>query len=271
MDASRPAQKQLAPVRETVRFVSLRNILALILREMTSTYGRSPGGYVWTVLEPALGIALLSLVFSLGFKTPPLGDNFPIFYATGLLPFSMFSVASNKMAQAINYSKALLNYPRVTFMDTLISRMVLTVTTNLMVGFILLFAITMAWETRTVLELDRAILAYSMAIALGVGVGTLNCFLITMFPLWQMIWGILMRPMFVLSGVILLLENIPTPYSDYLWFNPVIHATGEMRGAFFLQYEAKYVSPAYVFGVAAVSLLLGLLFLRRYHRDMLEL
>lgn len=271
MDAARPSEKQLVPVRETVRFISLRNILALILREMTSTYGRSPGGYFWMVLEPALGIALLTLIFSLGFRTPPLGDNFPIFYATGLLPFLLFMAVSNRMSQAINYSKALLNYPRVTFLDALVSRMVLSVMTNLLVGVILLLAITMAWETRTVLDLDRAILAYAMTIALGVGIGTLNCFLITMFPLWQMIWGIAMRPMVLLSGVILLLETIPSPYSDYLWFNPLIHVTGEMRGAFYLQYEAKYVSSAYVFGVAAVSLLLGLLFLRRYHRDMMEL
>ena len=47
------------------RLASARAIGALILREMSSSYGRSPGAYVWAILEPVAGIALLSLVFVL--------------------------------------------------------------------------------------------------------------------------------------------------------------------------------------------------------------
>ena len=34
------------------RFASFRAIGALILREMATSYGRSPGGYIWAILEP---------------------------------------------------------------------------------------------------------------------------------------------------------------------------------------------------------------------------
>ena len=44
------------------RFASLRAIAALVLREMSTTNGRSPGGYLWAILEPAAGIALLTIV-----------------------------------------------------------------------------------------------------------------------------------------------------------------------------------------------------------------
>ena len=39
-------------------FASLRCVIALMLREMATTYGRSPGGYLWVMLEPIAGIAL---------------------------------------------------------------------------------------------------------------------------------------------------------------------------------------------------------------------
>ncbi|WP_430450396.1 ABC transporter permease [Rhodophyticola sp.] len=64
---------------------------ALILREMSVTYGRSPGGYIWAVLEPAAGIGLLVLVFSVAFEAPPMGSNFAMFYATGMIPFLAYS------------------------------------------------------------------------------------------------------------------------------------------------------------------------------------
>ena len=47
-----------------------RTVVALILREMATTYGRSAGGYVWAILEPVLGVALLSVVFGMALDIP---------------------------------------------------------------------------------------------------------------------------------------------------------------------------------------------------------
>ena len=51
-----------------------RTVLALMLREMATTYGRSAGGYLWAILDPVLGIALLSVLFSLALRHPPRAD-----------------------------------------------------------------------------------------------------------------------------------------------------------------------------------------------------
>lgn len=262
--------RRLRPVRRLQRFTTLRTIVALILREMSATYGRAPGGYVWVLLEPVLGIALLSAIFSLGFKSPKLGDNFAIFYASGLLPFFMFNDISGKMAQAVNYSKTLLGYPRVTFIDAMIARLTLSVLTQLLVSFIIITGIRSMWDTRTTLELDRILLAYGMTIALGVGVGTLNCFLMTMYPIWQRSWSIITRPLFLLSGIIILYETIPEPYSNFVWYNPLIHIVSQSRSGYYIGYEAVFVSPLFVFGASLIMTLVGLVFLSRYHRDMLE-
>lgn len=88
-----------------------RTIVALMLREMVTTYGRSPGGYIWAIVEPVAAIALLSFVFSIAFRSPPLGDNFPLFYASAYLPFMLFLDVNNKLATAIKFSRPLLAYP----------------------------------------------------------------------------------------------------------------------------------------------------------------
>ncbi|MEL6550911.1 MAG: ABC transporter permease [Pseudomonadota bacterium] len=266
-----PDKVRLHHVSRQARYGTLRSVSALMLREMSSTYGRSPGGYLWAILEPLLGIALLTIIFSIGFRSPRLGDNFPIFYATGLLPFLMFMTVSNKMGQAINYSKQLLAYPRVTFVDTLIARMLLAVLTSLIVSALIFTGILLAFETRTTLVLPQILLAFSMAAALGIGIGTLNCLLVSMYPVWQQAWSIFTRPLFLVSGVIFIYEAVPMPYQDWIWYNPLMHVTGVMRAAFYFSYEAVYVSLVYVFGISFATAALGLVLLSRFHRDIREL
>ena len=45
------------------RFRMPRTIVALVLREMATTHGRSPGGYVWAVLEPVAALIVMTVVF----------------------------------------------------------------------------------------------------------------------------------------------------------------------------------------------------------------
>jgi capsular polysaccharide transport system permease protein len=252
-------------------FASLRTIAALMLREMSTTYGRSPGGYVWAVAEPALGLALLVVIFSTGFRTPPLGSNFAIFYASGLLPFFTFLTVTNKVGQAINYSRQLLAYPRVTFMDALLARFILACLTQFLVVCIILSAILTTMETRTVIVLPAILSAFAMAAALGLGIGTLNAVLMAYYPIWQSIWSVFTRPLVLVSGVIFLHDRIPEPYREWLSWNPLVHMVGRARTGFYYSYQGEYVDATYVYMVALVCGAVGLLFLRRYYRDSLEL
>jgi len=246
-----------------------RTVIALILREMATTYGRSPGGYIWAVAEPAAGILLLTLIFSLAFRSPPLGQNFPIFYATGVVPFMMFNDVSNKLAQALNFSRPLLAYPSVTFADAVIARFVLNVFTQVMVAYVTLGGIILIFDTRTVANLPAIALALAMSAVLALGVGTLNCFLMTRFALWQRAWSVLTRPLFIISCIFFLFESVPRPTRDFLWYNPLVHIIGQMRHGFYVNYDASYVSPLYVFGIGLGLTAFGLVLLARYHRRLL--
>lgn len=250
-------------------FASIRSIIALILREMATSYGRSPGGYIWAVLEPIAGIAVMTLVFMAVMRSPPLGVSFPIFYATGMLPFSVFMGIQNKVSGGLTYSKPLLAYPPVTFIDSLIARFILDLMTKLLVGYIVLTGCIVLFDTRVTPNLPIIIQSYALAAFLGLGVGTLNCFLFTRFPLYQTAWGIATRPLFIISCVFFLYETIPAQYQTFLWYNPLVHVVGLMRRGFYSTYDAPYVYEPYVIGLSLVSLALGLVFLRRYHTDLL--
>ncbi|MFT6676852.1 MAG: capsular polysaccharide transport system permease protein [Sulfitobacter sp.] len=243
---------------------------ALILREIATSYGRSPGGYLWAVLEPAAGIALLTLIFSIGFRTPPLGSSFALYYAAGMLPLMMYSDISGKLAQTILFSRALLAYPRVTFLDALIARLVLNFLTQISVHIILLAFVWLVLDPTTSFDFSKICLAYALTLALGAGIGTLNCFLIVAYPLWQTAWAILNRPLFLVSCIFFNFESIPQPYADYLWYNPIVHIVGVMRDGYYPFYLPGYVSIAYPLGISALTTMAGLFLLYRFHRDALD-
>lgn len=251
-------------------FGSVRTVLALMLREMSTTYGRSPGGYVWAILEPALAIGVMVAIFSTGFRSPRLGTNFPIFYASGFLVYYCFNNPSMQVSQAVNFSKQLLAYPRVTFIDTIIARFLLSSLTQYLVAYILFLVILNTMDTRTVLQLTYLISAIAMASILALGIGTMNCVLISRYPIWQSVWSVLTRPLVLISGVIFIPESIPQPYRDWLLWNPLVHVISEGRKAFYPTYTADYISHMYVYAIAFTTLAVGLALLRRTFRDSLE-
>lgn len=267
MDSSQTAPGRPKPFRTG------RTIIALILREMQTTYGRSPGGYLWAILEPVGAIAVFTVVISIGLniRTPAIGTNFPIFYATGILPFTLYSGTAAKTARSLKFSRQLLKYPGVRYTDAIIARFALNFLTHLLVAYVILTGIILIFELGTTFDFPAILLSFLMAAALGLGVGVLNCFLMAMFPVWEQIWQILTRPLFILSTIIYSFEMVPWRWQDVLWYNPLIHIIGLMRRGFYPYYPADYVSVTYVFGVSLLCLLFGLIFLHRYHRDLLDL
>lgn len=250
-------------------FRSGRTILALMLREMSTRYGRSPGGYIWAILEPIGGIIILALGFSLLLKNPPLGNNFILFYATGFVPFLTYQNISNTVARALTFSKPLLQYPAVSWADAVIARFVLNALTSILVGYIVLFLILMSTETRAMLNIIPIAKALGLLLLIGLAIGMLNCALSGLIDTWDMIWSVLTRPLFLASGVILLFEGLPPGVQDILWYNPLFHIVGLARAGFYPTYEAAYVSELYVVSFSLVTLFMGTVLLRRYHRDIL--
>ncbi len=241
-----------------------------MLREMATTHGRSVFGYLWALAEPIGGIMLLTIVFSLAFRSPPMGTNFALYYASGFLVFVAYQDVSAKIAACIRFNKALLFYPAVTYVDAIIARLLLNILTQAMIGIIVLSAIITFFDVNVILDYRMMILGYGMAAYLALAIGTLNCFLGWAWPSWERIWSILMRPMFIISCVIFNYEDVPQPFQDYLWYNPLVHVVGTMRDGVYSTYRADYVSPLFVFGVGTIILLVGLLMLSRYQRRILN-
>lgn len=252
---------------KTRRFRTFRSISALVLREMATTYGRSPGGYLWAILEPVAAVALLSFIFSFIMRSPGLGSNFPYFYASGYLPFMMYLTISAQISSAIKFSKALLFYPAVTLMDALIARLLLNFLTHILVMFIVIFGIVVIYDLKPLIDWSSIFIALLMAVSMAIAIGTMNCLLITSYPIWERVWAILNRPLFFISGIFFIPEMLPENLRGYLMYNPLVHVIGAFRKGLYASYDAVHVNYIYVFVISISLTAFSLLFLLKYHKD----
>lgn len=81
-------------------------IRELVSREIKRKYARSYLGILWSVLQPLLSMAVISMIFSTIFKRSI--ENFPIYYLTGNIIWSMFTGATNSAMTALVDNKQLL-------------------------------------------------------------------------------------------------------------------------------------------------------------------
>lgn len=260
----------LPPKAGSPRFRRLRVLSALVIREMNKKFGRSTGGYLWALAEPLGGILLLSVAFSLALRTPPLGSSFMLYYATGVIPFSMFNTMSKGVAGAVKTNKGLLNYPVVTVLDAVFAKFVLNFMTILFVAVALVSGIIYLQGLYVNLDLGPIALAFGLSALLGLGVGTLNCVLFGLYPTWSNVWSVLTRPLFILSTIFYTFESAPAAFQKMLWWNPLVHIIGVMRTGFYGAYHPGFISLPYVVGISLSLFVIGAYLLRRHASLLLE-
>lgn len=246
------------------RFATARVILALMLREMTSRYGRSPGGYAWAILEPVGMIIVLSIGFSLLMRVPSLGHSFMLFYASGYLVFAQYQLVEKSVSKSLPYARGLLRYPIVTWLDAILARFILNALTYVLNTILILGTVIYLTAGNMMLDFAPMVEAMTLASLLALGIGSFNALMSGVWPLWTSVWSIVTRPAMIASAVLYVMEDLPTTAANIIWYNPVAHLTGLMRSGVFATYDPQYISVPYVIGVTMVTLSVALVFLRQH-------
>jgi capsular polysaccharide transport system permease protein len=198
---------------------------ALLVREVTTRYGGKPGGYIWAILEPASYVIMMTLVVGGIAHQPALGTSFSEFFATGYLSFFYYAGCVGYLTSAVRANKTLLSYPNVAPIDTILARLIVQTLTTTLVSVLVLGTII-----------------YSQRFPVSIRWG----YILESYPLYEQIFGIVSRPLMILSGVMYLPDLVPHPFRDVLLLNPLCHATMLFREGFYPEYRATEFNSTYM-------------------------
>lgn len=221
-------------------FIQMQKVIfALFLRELKTRFGESRIGVVWVIFEPMAHILTIFVIFSFLSRHMMPQVSFPLFLATGMIPFFLFKNIVMGLISSIDANKSLFAYRPVQPIDTYLSRTLLESLIYISIFVIVVSGIGFledcsVWPRRP-LEAFGILL---IVIVLAFTIGILTSMLAQFFPRIKMIIQMLITILYFVTAIMYPLWILPSEYQDILLYNPLLHLIELFRESFFPYYPS---------------------------------
>jgi ABC-type polysaccharide/polyol phosphate export permease len=238
--------------RELARFAPV--IQNMVVQELRVRYQRSFLGFLWTLLNPILMMATLTVVFS-ALMNRGAGD-YAVYLFSGMVPWILFSTTLSECTFCIIQNEGLIRkiyLPKLIFPVTRLFINLTTFTLSLVAMFVLLVPLGLrpSWA---LLFLPVAVALFAaFALGLGLVVATANTF----YRDCAHLVGVFLQAWYFATPIIYPLDQFPAQYQWRFWLNP---AYPFVRLFQVIINEGSWPAPVLVAaaaGIAAISLGVG--------------
>lgn len=256
-----PAGGVTTPVAaaRTSTTVTLSVWRALFLREAVSRLAAGRMAWLWLLLEPMIHVLFLMIILTVVSVRTIGGVDTAVWLMVGMLAFFMFRRTGTQAMNAVSANQALFAYRQVKPVDTVLTRAVLEGFLTLLTAIILFCGVALFGLAVIPADPLAVLEAFLGLWLLGLGFGLMTSVASELVPELGRITGLLMTPLYFLSGVMFPVATVPEPYRDWLMFNPLVHGLEAARLGFAPYYQsAPELSIAYLYGFALVFIFFGL-------------
>lgn len=238
---------------------------ALFLREALVRLFSKRAGTVWLLAEPAVHIVVLMIIFSVMRLRHVGGIETAVWIMAGMAGFFMFRRTGMLSMRAIEMNRALFIYRQVTPVDAVLVRGTSEGTIMVMVILVLLGGGALFGLDVAPGDPLLALAQFFVLWVLGMAFGLVTSVITEMIPETGEVIGLIMMPLYFLSGVIFPLNVVPEPYRGWILWNPLVHAIEGVRLGFAPHYRpVDELNLWYPAAVALVLTGLGLALHRRF-------
>ena len=234
---------------------------ALMLRDMRTRFGGSLWGYGVVVMWPCVHVFCLIGIYTVQHLPIPIGNNAPLFFATGAVPVLIFQYISREVMKATLVNRPLTYYPQVKLFDLILARVLVEIVTGFL-GLLVVVSVLVAIGTDPrPAEPFVAVMAYLASILLGIGVGVVNVAIVGFFPGWLVGYALFCIVMYVASGIMFMPSFLPEKVYYWMKFNPALQLAEWIRLAYYPTVGLR-IDYLYVVMFSMTCLVLGLLMLK---------
>jgi capsular polysaccharide transport system permease protein len=245
-------------------------INAILLRDIRVRAGKFYVGYLFIFLMPFLHLGVVLIVFVMTNRVPPVGTDPIVFFGLSILPFVVFMYPSRQIVIGLSANRPLLYFPRVKVMDVVIARGILESANGVAVSAfacLVLFLITGEFSPRDFFGIVCAIL---LTLYLGLAYGFINALISHLFHFWTYAFNVLFPAVWLSSGILFNPQTIPSPYREFLMYNPLLQCVEYIRYSYYEGYSDNLLQVPYVFWTATCMIAIGLACERGFRRAMLS-
>lgn len=177
----------------------------LVAQDLKVKYRRSVLGFFWSLLNPLLQLAVLSVVFSLLWRI----SNLTLFILSGLIPWSFFSATVDGCSGSLVRAETMLRrqyFPKLVFPLSVVLENLITCVLSLFALLILLGWYVGFRPSAAMLVLP---ISFACIAAFALGLGALTAVATLYFRDMQHLISVLLGAWFYLTPIIYPLEPLP--------------------------------------------------------------
>lgn len=201
-------------------------IRELTSREVKRRYARSYLGILWSVLNPLLTMAIMSMVFSTMFKKSI--ENFPIYYLTGFVLWNLFSAATNTCMNALVDNRLLLLKVKLPKQIFILAR-AYTALVNFGYTCIAYVIVLVAFQIRVTWTMLLFPVIVLLVLLFSLGIGYVLAIAYVFFADVKYLYSVFLTLLMYMSAIFYPVTNLSPMMQKVLEWNPVYLAIAIMR------------------------------------------
>jgi capsular polysaccharide transport system permease protein len=235
-----------------------RIIFALMLRDMRTRAANTKLGFAWAIAEPLMHLAVLAVIFSIFNRGhPPLGEDWFFFYATGVIPFLLWSHVTSNGFHGLVSNLMVLQIPAIGRLDVLLASALVDLVVGIAMGVAMFWGLWLAGNG----PLPRDPLAAAQSVAVlwcfAFGLSVINATVETVNGTWLRVWPSIIRLQYFTAGIFYVPQEMPDWLRDVLVLNPLLQCLEWFRTAFFDQYAPPWLDREYTVICSLIVVMLG--------------
>jgi capsular polysaccharide transport system permease protein len=246
-----------------------RVIWALLLRELSTRYGRQNIGFLWLIGEPL--IFALSVTLMWGLIKPEFEHGIRVvpFVVTGYMCLILSRHIIQHGMNCVRANSGLLYHRHITVMHLFIARLALEFVGVSFAFFVIFGFLALIGQMAPPQNLPLVYAGWVLMAWMAVGLALIFGALSEIFEFVERVVGVVTYLMVPMSGAFYMAAWIPGAFRKFLLALPFIHPVEMIRAGFFGEFVTTYYSTPYAIAWGAGLTLLGLALLRLV-RDRVE-
>lgn len=248
--------------------IQVRVIHALMIRELTTRFGRENIGFLWIMVEPLLFAGLVAIVWRLMKGASEHGMSMAAFAVSGYIPITLFRHGVSRSVAAFTANGSLLYHRQIKILDFIIARFIIEILGGMM-AYIFIASILMFFNEFPVPDNIGLFLAgWSIYCLFTFSICLIIAPLSEMSEAMEKFVPVTTYIMLPFSGLFLMASWLTPKVREYMLLSPFVNAMEMMRKGIWGDQITAYYNPWNPIACSIVAAAIGLALCRRVRRTL---
>ena len=248
--------------------VQVRVIHALVIRELTTRFGRENIGFLWIMVEPLLFAGLVGLLWRLTRGPEEHGISIIAFVATGYIPITLFRHGVQRSVIVFTTNNSLLYHRQIKIVDFILSRCIIEVLGCMMAYLFMGLVLVAVGEFPVPSDIGLFIAGWTLYALFCFSICIVIAPLSEMPEVMEKFIPVTTYVMIPFSGAFTMASWLTPGMRQYLLFSPFVNGMEMMRKGLWGDQVTAYYDIWNPLICSSILIIIGLILCRRVRRTL---